>query len=122
KAIAGDKPSTMNVAGVHAREIANPELLMKFASDLLSGFGTDAEATMLLNTRELVLVPMVNPDGHVVVERGLNREPGGNAMQRKSTSAGTPGLGVDLNRNFDFHWGGPGASANPRSETYRGAS
>lgn len=116
----GDKPSTMHVGGIHAREIANPELLMTFATQLLDGYGRDAEATMLLDARETVLVPMLNADGHAVVERGFAGAKGGDTMQRKSVSGGNPSTGVDLNRNFEFHWGGPGASSSPRSETYRG--
>ena len=30
--------------------------------------------------------------------------------------------GVDLNRNFGYHWGGYGASDNPCKETFRGSS
>lgn len=122
QATAGDdKPAVMHVGGVHAREIANPELLMTFGQQLLDGYGRDAEATNLLDTRRIVLVPMVNPDGHAVIERAYAGQPGGNAMQRKNTS-GAGGEGTDLNRNFDFHWGGPGAGSSPRSETYRGAA
>ncbi|MCW2972714.1 MAG: Carboxypeptidase, partial [Thermoleophilia bacterium] len=120
KAKTGVKPSTLHVAGIHAREIANPELLMKFAGNLLTGYGTDAEATMLLDSRETVLVPMLNPDGHAVVERGFAGEKGGYTMQRKSTMNGDPAKGTDLNRNYEYHWGGPGAGTNPGSETYRG--
>lgn len=119
---AGARPTTLNVAGIHAREIANPELLMTFATQLLEGHGRDAESTMLLDSRRMVLVPMLNPDGHAVVQRAYAGDRTGNLMQRKSTSAGDPRLGTDLNRNFDFHWGGAGASSSPRSETYRGPS
>jgi hypothetical protein len=121
KQVGGDKPSTMHIGGIHAREIANPELLMTFATQLLQGHGRDAEATMLLDSRETVLVPMLNADGHAVVERGFTNEPGGNLMKRKSTS-GADGDGTDLNRNYEYHWGGPGASSNPHGETYRGPS
>lgn len=114
-----DKPSTLHVGGIHAREIANPELLMTFAGALLDGYGRDADATMLLDSRETVLVPMLNADGHAVVEKAFAGTKGGDLMQRKNTnSAGN----VDLNRNFEWHWGGPGASPSPRSETYRGPS
>jgi hypothetical protein len=119
KKVAGDKPSTMHIGGIHAREIANPELLMTFATQLLEGHGRDADATMLLDSRETVLVPMLNADGHAVIEKGYANERGGDLMQRKNTSGAD---GTDLNRNFPFHWGGPGASSSPGSETYRGPS
>jgi hypothetical protein len=121
---AGDakKPTSMHVGGIHAREIANPEMLMTFATQLLDGYGRDAESTMLLDERRVVLVPLLNPDGHAVVEKGYTGDRGGNLMQRKSTVGGNPAVGVDLNRNYEWHWGGPGASSSPRSETYRGPS
>ena len=30
-------------------------------------------------------------------------------------------MGVDLNRNFGYHWGGPGASDDPCSDFFRGS-
>jgi hypothetical protein len=65
-------------------------------------------------------VPLTNPDGHAVIERAYANQPGGDLMKRKNTS-GAGGQGVDLNRNFEFHWGGPGASSSPGSDIYRGA-
>ncbi len=117
--VTANKPSAMFLGGEHAREIANPELLMRFATQLLEGYGTDPEATALLDTRNIDLVPIMNPDGHATIERGYTKQPSGSVMHRKNTS--TP-KGTDLNRNYDFHWGGPGASSNPGSDTYRGPS
>ncbi len=115
------KPIMTSIAGVHAREIANPEMLMTFAKQLVEGYGRDAEITALLDSREIDLVPMVNPDGHAYIERGYTGAKNGDLMKRKNAS-GPDGSGTDVNRNFDYHWGGAGASSNPRSDTYRGAS
>ncbi len=116
------RPMAFHMAGIHAREIANPEMLMAYATKLLEGYGVDPEATATLNTRRVVLLPITNPDGHAVVEKGYTGEPGGALMQRKSTSAGDPRKGVDLNRNFDFHWGTAGSSSNENSDIYHGKS
>ena len=35
----GPKPLVQHIAGEHAREIANPELLMAFANQILAGYG-----------------------------------------------------------------------------------
>uniref|UniRef100_A0A6B2LK86 Peptidase M14 domain-containing protein n=1 Tax=Arcella intermedia TaxID=1963864 RepID=A0A6B2LK86_9EUKA len=45
-------------------------------------------------------------------------------MWRKTRkpNQGSTCIGTDPNRNWDFHWGEGGASANPCSETYRGPS
>lgn len=115
----GKKPTAFHIGGEHAREIANPELLLRHATQLLEGYGSDPEVTALLQTRVIEIVPMMNADGHAVVERGYDRAPGGKLMQRKNTS---PPAGTDLNRNYSFRWGGTGASSNPRSDTYRGPS
>lgn len=115
------KAKVMHTAGLHAREIANPELLMTFGQQLLEGYGRDPEATALLDNREIHLVPMVNADGHAYIERAYAGQPRGDLMKRKNAS-GAGGAGTDLNRNFPFHWGGAGASSNPRSDTYRGPS
>ena len=115
----GKKATAFHIAGEHAREIANPELMMRHAQTLLAGYGTDPEATALLQTRIIDIVPMMNPDGHVVIEKAYAKQAGGNLMHRKNTA---PPSGTDLNRNYEYHWGGPGASTNPRSDTYRGPS
>lgn len=112
------KPVTLFTGGVHARELAPVELLMKLIHWLTSQYGKDTYITKLLNTHEVVIVPMVNVDGRVRVEQG-------NAWQRKNTH----GTGVDLNRNFDNHWNYQGLNvpdswkrglSDPRSEIYSG--
>ncbi|MBF2054837.1 MAG: hypothetical protein IGS03_15430 [Candidatus Sericytochromatia bacterium] len=87
------KPAYLMVGGMHARELAPVEILFKLM-DLLTGqYGKDPRITQLLDTRDVIFLPMVNVDGRVQVERG-------SAWHRKNTH----GPGVDLNRNFDNHW------------------
>jgi len=43
-------------------------------------------------------------------------------MMKRKNASGVSGEGTDVNRNFGFHWGGPGASSSPGNETYRGAT
>jgi carboxypeptidase T len=112
------KPILMVIATEHAREIANAEISMRKATQLLEGYGKDPEATALLDNYELVFIPIVNPDGHAVVEQGFATGNSTKLMQRKNTQG--PGDGVDPNRNYPFHYGGAGASTNPYSQTYRG--
>lgn len=120
QAATGAKPKVMYIAGQHAREIANPELMLRFVQQAVDGFGKDPEMTALLNTREIDIVPIVNPDGHAIVEQGYAKSNSGMLWHRKNA---TPPSGVDTNRNFDYKWGGNGGSSgNPSSETYRGKS
>lgn len=113
-----DKAGVLILTGEHAREIANPEMVMKWATELLEGYGKNPDITALLDSRVIDLVPMANPDGHAMVERAYAGQEPANLMQRKNTTAPN---GVDLNRNHAYRWGGPGASEDPWDETYRGS-
>jgi hypothetical protein len=113
------KPSSVWISGVHATETANPELMVKFIREAAEGYGKDAELTGLLRSRELHIVPMVNPDGHHVVEDAYRDGDRSNMIKRKNTD---PPHGVDLNRNYGFHWGldDTGSSPHQGSGRYRG--
>jgi len=119
----GRKPSLMLTAGVHARELAPVELVMKLADELTSQYGKDPEITKLMDTREVILLPMVNVDGRVEVEKG-------DSWKRKNMNT-SRGDGVDLNRNFDTHWNYSGLDVpsswlrqltSPNSQTYSGTA
>ncbi|MFN8671068.1 MAG: M14 family zinc carboxypeptidase [Candidatus Sericytochromatia bacterium] len=112
------KFESLFIGGMHARELAPPEIMYKLAEALTSGYGKDASMTDLVNNRVIHIVPMVNVDGRVQVEKG-------NSWQRKNTH----GAGVDLNRNFDSYWNYKGLNVpsswvgdatNQNSETYSG--
>jgi len=61
------------------------------------------------------IVPVLNPDGY---EYTFNED----RLWRKSRSRhnGASCPGVDLNRNFDFHWGEAGTNDDPCRNTYPG--
>ncbi|HEY9283684.1 MAG TPA: M14 family zinc carboxypeptidase, partial [Pyrinomonadaceae bacterium] len=104
----GAKPTFFLMAAIHARELTTSELALRFVDHLLTNYGTDADATWLLDEHRVVVVPVANPDGRRLAEQGL--------YQRKNTHAvgdapcaepvtmfSQPG--IDLNRNHDFKWG-----------------
>lgn len=109
----GNKPKALFTAGQHARELAPPEIAMRLIDELTGSYGKDARITKILDTREAWIVPLVNPDGRVEVEKG-------STMWRKNRHIFdfTRAIGVDLNRNFDSYW--HRGETNPGSETYRG--
>jgi hypothetical protein len=119
KANQNRKPTVTHVAGMHAREVANPELLLQWGTKLLEGYGHDAQATALLETRIIDLVPLVNPDGHDIVTDGFANGRDARIWQRKNAN---PSGNVDLNRNFRWNWNGFGTSRDPSNDTYRGPS
>jgi len=106
----------------HAREPLSMQTTILFMDELLTGYGKDAEATFIVNERELYFVPCVNPDGY---EYNRSTRPGGGGMWRKNRrNNGNNVYGVDLNRNYTTGWTMPygGASTSPSSSTYRGTA
>ena len=135
--VRGEKPVFFLMANVHAREISTPELAMRLLETLLSGHGYSADITWLVDHHEIWIVPMVNPDGHWLVELGESAGYGGTPFfQRKNANNdaddnGEPDCpmwpptlfsqyGIDLNRNHSFAWGPPGSSGLACDQTYRG--
>ena len=113
---AGNRPAIMFTGGLHAREWGSCEILINLAVDLLGAFTTNkglrygnttfsaADVQKILNRLDVLIFPLVNPDGrnysqiHYAGDDGLWRK-----NRNPSNSGGRPGcVGVDINRNFDF--------------------
>lgn len=106
----------------HAREPMSMAVVMYYLCWLLDNYGTDLEATYLVDHRRILFVPVVNPDGYVYNQ---TTNPSGGGDWRKNRSYNFDGSrGVDLNRNYGYQWGydNVGSSPTPSSETYRGAT
>ena len=104
----------------HAREPQAMACLMYYMYWLLDNYGTDPEATYLVNNRQIYFVPIANPDGY---EYNNFTNPEGGGMWRKNRKNNGTCFGVDLNRNYNYGWGvNSGSSNDPCSETYRGLS
>lgn len=120
------RPAVLYLAAYHAREVVTPELALQTLHMYADAYGRDPLVTELLDTLEVWIVPVVNPDGWVRVERGAewwrkSTTPTSDCGIAPGTNANNKTPGVDLNRNHSFGWNGPeGASALPCSETYRG--
>lgn len=114
----GKKPKFVLHAQIHAREVATGEIAYQWIDLLVTSYGTDPEITSLLDTRELWVIPIANPDGVDVVSSNSTQP----VMQRKNVnpaggcSAGD--AGVDLNRNSSFQW--DVQQGGPCDETYPG--
>jgi hypothetical protein len=113
-----DEPEVLFDALHHAREPIGVSVLLDLLRHLCENYGSDPEATFLVNEREMWFVPVMNPDGYV-----YNETSGGDMMWRKNRRD-NPGSceGVDLNRNYGYHWGEAGSSADPCNDTYHGPS
>lgn len=118
-----NKPGVIFLANHHAREIVTPEIALNLAHLLLDNYGKDPEITALVDSRDIWIAPTVNPDGHKHAERGVDwRKNTNTSLIAGPITVGPNGPGIDLNRNYGFKWGGPGASTDPRNATFRGAS
>jgi hypothetical protein len=130
--IPGPKPVFWADSNIHAREIATPEVFMRFIDYLLDNYDSDADVHWLVDYHDIWLMPEVNPDGHHIVEAGG----GGNSPYYYRKNGDNVGgdrcawppqisdqFGVDNNRNFPFHWGCCGGSSSfVCDETYRGTA
>lgn len=128
-AIPGPKPRFFYLTAIHPREIATPEVALRFVDWLVQGYNTNPDAHYLVDWHETWVIPIANPDGHHIV----SYNPTSPYYQRKnannSNGGGCPDpptiysqYGTDLNRNHSFKWGYPGSSPYPCDQTYRGAS
>ena len=129
----GKKRGALVIGGVHAREVVNPDALVGLAlrlcqshkngTDIVLGAKTWPAATIksLVQSLDIFIFPLVNPDGRVHVQ-----DPSGNAWWRKNrrVNAGTTCRGVDINRNYDFLWSSTiGVTSNdPCSDVYHGTA
>lgn len=81
----GLKPAVHFEGNIHGDEKISWGILMEMVKYLAANHGTDTLVTRLINTREIWLVPLVNPDGYVRARRYNDRD-------------------VDLNRNWGWMW------------------
>lgn len=132
-----DRRGVLFVAGVHARELINPDLLIRFALRLCRAYTNKTALTfklpegagktysanlvkVLVDNLDLFILPLANPDGRAWVQN-----PAGYYLWRKNRrpNPGSTCMGVDINRNFDFLWSsGIGTSSHPCSDIYRGSA
>ncbi|HVQ00896.1 MAG TPA: M14 family zinc carboxypeptidase [Candidatus Thermoplasmatota archaeon] len=92
-----DKPQVRMCGNHHGNEKMGTELCLLLAQYLTNYYGVNDTITSLVDTREIWIIPMVNPDGHE-----MNTRENAN--------------GVDLNRDYGYMWGGWGGSSAPFSQ------
>ncbi len=116
------EPRVLFTALHHAREPGGMMTLLYTMWYLLEQYGINDEVTDILDHRELVFVPVVNPDGYAFNQF---TNPGGGGMWRKNRHKNDDGsIGVDLNRNYGYKWGSDnfGSSQVAANEIFRGKS
>lgn len=112
RAGAADGPSLLLTGTMHAREWLSTMTVTCLADTLISEHGADPAITTALDAVGIIVVPVLNPDGYVYSWEA----------ERYWRKNRRDGVGVDLNRNFPFEWGGEGSSGIPEEENYRGTA
>ena len=118
-----NKPEVLFLATHHAREWVAAFMAMRLIEYLTQNYGHDDRVTRLLNTTRVWIVPVANPDGYQYtfdVERLWRK----NLRDNDGDGSITIADGVDLNRNFDSHWGLDDEGSSPAFSdgTYRGSA
>ncbi|OWK06516.1 CPA5 [Cervus elaphus hippelaphus] len=111
------RPAIWIDSGIHSREWITHATGIWIARKIVSEYSKDRVVTDVLNTMDIFLEIVSNPDGFAYTH-SMNR------LWRKNKSS-RPGIfciGVDLNRNWKSGFGGNGSNNNPCSETYHGPS
>jgi len=100
----------------HAREWISPHTVLYLVNQLVSLYASNQAVKKILDGVQFHVIPVVNPDGYVYTWTGSSAR-----MWRKNRRLNSGGsYGVDLNRNWDDHWGGEGSSKTQSSDTYCG--
>ncbi len=115
--------SLLLTAAHHANEPVGVEICIHIMSHLCQNYPNDPKVKDWLEHGEVWIVPVVNPDGYRVVfsdsSRLFWRK---NLRDNNGDGRFSPAEdGVDLNRNYDYHWGMKG-DHSPHSNYYCGPS
>jgi hypothetical protein len=79
--ISEPEPEFRYISSMHGNEVVGYDMCIRLIQLLTSNYGTDTRITNLINTTEIWICPLMNPDGYVLGQRyNFN--------------------GIDLNRNF----------------------
>ncbi|MCK4366205.1 MAG: right-handed parallel beta-helix repeat-containing protein, partial [Thermoplasmatales archaeon] len=81
----------------HGNELMSVELPLLLAWLLVENYSINPDITDLIDNREIWIIPLVNPDGRMLVQR------------RNANN-------VDLNRDYGYMWDGSGGSPSPFSQ------
>ena len=114
------EPEVLFTHHQHAREHLTVEMALYLVKEFTTKYGSEARLTDLVNTREIWIIPDVNPDGgEYDIATGSYRS----WRKNRQPNAGSSNVGTDLNRNWGYKWGCcGGSSGSTGSDTYRGPS
>ena len=128
----GSRPAALYMSTQHAREWITAEQTRRLAHLFVDNYGGSgpaqghagarhrrrlraARSPRLVNTREIWIMPIANPDGYDFTFTPGNRQWRKNLRDNNGDNQITARDGVDPNRNYPRHWGfdHEGSSADP---------
>lgn len=95
------EPTVLLTSSIHGNEVLGYILMLKLAKFLLEGYGVDAEATQIIDSLDLLIIPLANPDGTYY---------GGNNTVSQAIRYNANS--IDLNRNYPDPEDGPHSDGN----------
>ncbi len=111
-----NEPEVLIMGGHHAKELISAIIPLKFAEFLAENYSTNITIRNIVDSNEIWIVPLVNPDGYEYAWEGHTEW----RKNRRPIDANGDEIGVDLNRNYGHRWGEQGASHDPNSDIYCG--
>lgn len=120
-------------ASYHAREYITTNFVMRFVEEYALAYAEGAtvdgvDARQMLGSVSFYIIPMINPDGVEIVQKGYDAVGGVDVVAR--VVAGSRDInhrswkanarGVDINRNFDYGWGRKHEAGFPSPGGYAG--
>jgi hypothetical protein len=109
------KPIVLIDGGIHAREWVSVSTAMYLINEIVSNPADDTLTNAFLDSFDFVIMPVLNPDGYAYTWSDDRLWRKNRAPNNHSTC-----IGVDLNRQWAFEWGGLGTSGNPCQVDFRG--
>jgi len=121
-------------ASMHAREYVSTNFVMYMTEQYCKSYENDEvyaglSYRQILDTVRFVIVPMLNPDGVIIAQNGLEGATNPEKLQQMQiTDAHSSGFygwkananGVDLNRNWPYNWAEDKKVKAPASANYNG--
>ena len=105
---------------LHGREPVTLVVALYAIGSLLEEFAANmTEAQFLLSSRQLFVVPFMNPDAYALGSANKRFEYRKN--RRPTCASNSEFSGVDLNRNFGFHWSNISSMGDPCGIEFAGS-
>lgn len=128
------KATTFINGSIHAREWISTNLNMYMLENYAKSYTKNQKINgyntrKILNETTIWFMPMVNPDGVTLQQRGLNVIPKKDHAALIKANGGSKnfkrwkanGKGTDINRNFSVEWKNQNSPSGPSHQNYRGS-